>query len=73
MADAEEKAKAEKRAAAKKRVRVLSITYSNRPVKLLIQDEDANLLWCIGRADEEAEAKENWCKEGGERSGPRII
>jgi len=73
MADAEEKAKAEKLAAAKKRVRVLVINCSNNLAKLLIQDEEADLLKFVGRADEEAETKENRCKEGGERARPGIF
>jgi hypothetical protein len=44
MADAEEKAKAEKLAAAKKRVRVVVINCPNNLAKLLIQDEEADLL-----------------------------
>jgi len=46
MADAEEKAKAEKLAAAKKRVRVLSILAPqlNEAAKLLLQDESTNSL-----------------------------
>ena len=73
MADAEEKAKAEKLAAAKKRVRVLVINCSNNLAKLLIQDEEADLLKFVGRADEEAETEENRCKEGGERARPGIF
>ncbi len=44
MADAEEKAKAEKLAAAKKRVRVLVINCSNNLAKLNIQDDEADML-----------------------------
>jgi len=47
MADAEEKAKAEKLAAAKKRVRVLTITAFQAPRSSFL-DEDANLHWFVG-------------------------
>jgi hypothetical protein len=47
MADAEEKAKAEKLAAAKKRVRVLSFTALRAPRSSFL-DEDADLHWFVG-------------------------
>ncbi len=47
MADAEEKAKAEKLAAAKKRVRILGNEFSKLNTAPLM-DENADSLWMIG-------------------------
>lgn len=58
MAD-EEKAKAEKLAAAKKRVR---IQLSNLIVSV---ESTAKSRSFTGRANEKAETEEGWCQEGG--------
>jgi hypothetical protein len=72
MADAEEKAKAEKMAAARKRVCVLSIPLSKLD-GALSPARRSDLLCIVGRADKETETKESWCQEGGKRLGPGIF